>query len=546
MRGAARIGLLACLAAGQLACTTHILKTPHEQFEGKFIDQVEPEAAHQKLVGGARSKRALDGQPHAESTLDMFGGWGLMQARGLEKELRRIAGKLLVVYPHEKPDVAIFATSKREFNAYATPYNDIFVSLGLLERVETEDEMAFILGHELAHLALGHFQRGDFFALEGKAMTMAAGASTVAMVFANSDLKEVSGGKRELRVTNTAEVKTNVAYAALAYLAVQELSMSVLSPMWQRHQEDEADLLAIDLMARAGYEPRQAMETLEQLEAIEADKQERKAAALKEVRSTYDDLLLAAGLKEGMDGVVKMGTKLALVEGARTLKDVRDYARNPHRLAVQRREDLKSYFIREYRRRGSLDVSAGPADTFHTRIWSGTSGRVLTNHIAAHEALTALGEDRIADAEELGRRSISGPTYHAPFPRFAMYQIRKSQGRLGSAIKNLEIARKGPNVSGAVLLALGEEYLVVRRPKDALRVVREGVSRFGKEDPFLPIAVAAHGMLRDEEAMEAALARCEETENGDLIERCRSRIPEEMKKEPDPVEIFKKLLQAGG
>lgn len=46
-------------------------------------------------------------------------------------------------------------TTNRGFTAYSTPWH-IVISMGVLTDVETEDELAFIIGHELSHILLDH------------------------------------------------------------------------------------------------------------------------------------------------------------------------------------------------------------------------------------------------------------------------------------------------------------------------------------------------------------------------------------------------------
>ncbi len=531
------------VAALLLACATTVFEPPYQQFEGKFIDHVDPQPVDEKLFGGRREARSLSGEPHRESTLDTFGGFSLIEAPEVKGVLEELLARIVRHYPHATPEFEIFATSRREYGAYATPYNDIFVSLGTLEQIESEDEMAFILGHEAAHALLGHFQREEFLTIEGQVETAALGASVVATSLARSDLRKGAGGTHRLVVTDAKSVQSDVAIATLSYFAVQELSGSVFAPMWKRHQEDEADLLAMDLMVRAGYAASGSMSTLERIGQIEEDKALRKKLALERQRATYGSLLLDSASKGGLEGLVNTGSRLATGEGLRMANERREDLQREHRLAVERREDMTAYYKREYlRERQVAHVSAG-AVGIRERLWSGRSGEILRHHVAAHEALAALEEGRLEDAEALGRRSISGPTRRAPFPRFAMYQIRRAQGRLDHALKNLEIARTAPNVPGSVLLSLAEEYMVHQRPKDTLDVIREAGERFGTTEPFLPIEVAAHGALRDEARMLEALDRCSLTEKKSLIRRCEARVPEEMRPEQeDPTEQLRKLF----
>ena len=43
------------------------------------------------------------------------------------------------------------------YNAYSLPDGSIVVAFGLLDQAQSDDEVAFVLAHELGHVRLGHF-----------------------------------------------------------------------------------------------------------------------------------------------------------------------------------------------------------------------------------------------------------------------------------------------------------------------------------------------------------------------------------------------------
>jgi predicted Zn-dependent protease len=46
------------------------------------------------------------------------------------------------------------------YSAYSLPDGSIVVGFGLLDRAQSDDEVAFVLAHELGHVRLGHFAKG--------------------------------------------------------------------------------------------------------------------------------------------------------------------------------------------------------------------------------------------------------------------------------------------------------------------------------------------------------------------------------------------------
>lgn len=76
-------------------------------------------------------------------------------------QLDRVARRLLQAIP-ERPQVKfVLVPNESSINAGAT-FGQIMVTGGLMEFVQSDDELAMILGHELAHITQGHVTRGAF------------------------------------------------------------------------------------------------------------------------------------------------------------------------------------------------------------------------------------------------------------------------------------------------------------------------------------------------------------------------------------------------
>lgn len=118
-------------------------------------------------------------------------------------------------------------------NAFALPGGYIGVHTGLLHVAKTPDQLAAVIGHEIAHVTQQHSNERvsqAFLAQGGLA------AASVAL----------DDGASESRA---------IAMAALG-LGVQ---YGVLMP-FSRTQESEADVVGLDYMAKSGFDPRAAIE----------------------------------------------------------------------------------------------------------------------------------------------------------------------------------------------------------------------------------------------------------------------------------------------
>ncbi|MFC1601980.1 M48 family metalloprotease [Pseudomonadota bacterium] len=102
-------------------------------------------------------------------------------------------------------------------NAFAFPTGHIYVTIGLLAKLQNEAQLAFILGHEIAHVAQQH----SLEALQNRKAQVVAAHVADLLLFGTS----------------------------LAYLP---FSVSISS--YSRSQEDEADEVGLAAAAKAGYD----------------------------------------------------------------------------------------------------------------------------------------------------------------------------------------------------------------------------------------------------------------------------------------------------
>jgi predicted Zn-dependent protease len=128
-------------------------------------------------------------------------------------------------------------------NAFAAPGGYIFVTSAAVEAAQTEDELAAILAHEVAHVSRGH-------ALGSIKKSRWAG---VAKEFLDSsvELDEKALGK----LTEAFEG------------ALDDMVDSLLVKGYSKNTEYEADKVGVEIMARAGYDPRAMIAYLETLDA---------------------------------------------------------------------------------------------------------------------------------------------------------------------------------------------------------------------------------------------------------------------------------------
>ena len=138
--------------------------------------------------------------------------------------------------PGSRPaDWTITVLSSPVPNAMATPGGYIYITRGLLAMINSEAELASVLGHEAGHVAARHSDKRNSRATIGALGTLAA-----AML----------GGSQVAQMAN--------------------IGASAWVSGFSRSQENEADRLGMRYSLAAGYDPRAAASMLQALERVSA------------------------------------------------------------------------------------------------------------------------------------------------------------------------------------------------------------------------------------------------------------------------------------
>jgi predicted Zn-dependent protease len=150
-----------------------------------------------------------------------------------ENLVERIGARLVAAVPARFQQPAFRysfdVVNLREINAFALPGGPMFLHRGMLQAARTDDEVAGVMAHELSHVILRH---GTLQAAKAQKFQLGAIAGQV--------IGSIVGGR-------TGSV---IAQGSRFGLGTYFLK-------YGREYEREADLLGAQIMARAGYDPRQ-------------------------------------------------------------------------------------------------------------------------------------------------------------------------------------------------------------------------------------------------------------------------------------------------
>ena len=184
------------------------------------------QAANQQyaqMMAEARSKGALDAN-----------------AAQVQK-VRAITNRLIGQVGAFRPEAAswpweIHVISSNDVNAWAMPGGKMAIYTGLIDRIKpTDDELAAVLGHEMAHALREH-------------------------------------SREQISQQMATQVGLSVLSAVTGVSAVGDLGSALTNVMFtlpnSRAHESEADLIGVELAARAGYDPRAAVTLWQKMGAL--------------------------------------------------------------------------------------------------------------------------------------------------------------------------------------------------------------------------------------------------------------------------------------
>ncbi len=191
----------------------------------------------QLVLTSKKTERALGEQQAAkiEATI------GVVKDNALADYVETIGERLIAQAPTEGFDFHFHVVNMKEPNAFALPGGHIYVSRGILALANSEDELAGVIGHEIAHVI---------------------GRHTGARITLGAPLKIITG----IGSAVTGRISSTVGNLIGAVGGITEGLL--LSP-YDRQQERRADRYGLELAAAAGWNPAALAEILHRLELEE-------------------------------------------------------------------------------------------------------------------------------------------------------------------------------------------------------------------------------------------------------------------------------------
>jgi len=176
----------------------------------------------------SRNTEVSVGKQVQEEIIDQYGGLSIDTATN--GRVARIGAKVAAVSPRKDVTFTYQVVNSDVLNAFSAPGGPVIITRQLAAMMTTDDELAFVLGHETGHITAQHARN-----LMNRSL-ITQGVATV--LFGGASVALQSG--------------LNVAY-------------TLYDRGYSRNQEYQADDYGVKLMQQAGYSPEGAVKALAKL-----------------------------------------------------------------------------------------------------------------------------------------------------------------------------------------------------------------------------------------------------------------------------------------
>lgn len=416
-------------------------------------------------------------------------GYGLIPEEALNTYVNDVLRRLLAKSPERGIPARAYVVSDRSFNAAAAPDGGIYLNLGMIRDLSNEDELAFILAHELAHVILRHHGSDWYVDAQRK--------SLVGMALAKGLVEKVSqfaGGV----APGTEELQAGILIATVLY----ELSDVALAPHFTREQEAEADILGLDIMIEAGFNMAAAISTLEKIGLWE--KQQAANRPKPKTEAERDSEMNQAFQSGGLDAVIAEAVK-----GLGSLwQETKTELKTDHYPAEERIALVEEYSFKHY-------LELVPPDATDL-AWQAKDGspetapirQLFAGYDSATMALEALKIGDLKLAEKAAKESIVDVTHNDAFPRLTFYKVRKGQGKDKLASKNLEFALESPEPSLMLYDTLIRNAMDKSDWNQAVSFVEEARQKLADTPYLLPFRIELYRKVGREQETPGLVINC--------------------------------------
>ncbi len=370
--------------------------------------------------------------------------YGVVAEPALTAFANRVRANLLKPLGVTQVPGAVYLVGTPELNAVSTADGNIFLSIAWFEQMTSEDQLAALVAHELAHVLLKH-HGADLFGRYQKQLVSAWQLGIG--LRADLEARRVSAAEKER--------------LGLAELSIRLTELGLM-PAWGRRQEEQADALATDLLVKAGYNHNAMVDCLQMLKEFDEatrKSEEEVAEELAELAKQSPAESFKAGMKRLMETVSSTHpSPQARIESVVIYQD-RHYAE----------------ILLPESRNAAFQKAVAPAHS------------LINNYRSSYSSRRLLLEKKQAESLAPAQSGIRSPTQGAVYPNWVAFLAASANGRSQEAFSALERAFRNPeDPVNAVYQEYSEALGKRGRYRDALAVVERAQDVFDSSAEWLP------------------------------------------------------------
>lgn len=460
----------------------------------------------------------------------------------METALSSIIQKLAAQWEHDVPELKLSVTSSLYYTAFVTQDAHILLPIGFLRQSNTDDELAFILAHELSHVLLGH-ARSLAKQQSDKRMVREVKANLKTMT---SISKIQLNNKRTFELAEQEKLDSINRRISTYHRRIQRSMMDVIHPIWNKKQEDEADLLGLELAFKAGYSPDGVADALQNI----SDLQESGCEAIRNfgnelsdfMRTEASPMLMQAVNEESMSPLRMAAQQLEKFSSKKAEKMLIAQALPKS----HRKKEKRLKYAWEYTDRAAFeDIFAAvedvlPGDEVIGAVKNSKEyTRTLSSAHAVERTYDALQNDNVS----LAAKTITPVDKTTQEGKLLMYSLQKTGEDKSKAIANLELALTANHPAREIMEVYAEEHLLQGNKPPVQQALKRMVDIYRDEHYFLPEKIYIESSRKESNRQIASdmVRRCIKSRRGYLDGPCRAA---ELGTRADFRTEYKQILEA--
>lgn len=385
--------------------------------------------------------------------------YGLLDSMELNQYLSTIRQKLQKASNVTGVPGGVYVDANMEMNASASADGNLFIYWGVLRNLSSEDEVAGIVAHELAHVLLGHHDSNAIIDYNRKIQFLHE--KSVSVIATGRKISNSQTGNITIKDLKSSEI----GQLEKLHLLVK-LSADIISPTWQRTQEREADLLAVDLLIAAGYNPDGLLNMLSVLK-----QNEKNTAKEQDYMALLDD---GYNVATTQDNVSKINSSVSLLQS---------FLGKNHTDNQTRIDDVSLYLQKHY-------AEANTTGPYQIESWKAITKspklkKIVIAYDGAYAAEKLIEQGKSIEALRLSTSTLGNAKNHS-YPIYIQSLALEKNNKTKNIEAMLKTSTEQKEASGIVYQQLMSKYEEKGQYKQALAFSQKGYAKFGNSPVFLP------------------------------------------------------------